>query len=201
MVLIGVCFSCFGSLYNTKYNRLNELWRNTLRNDLDKDVVRLYLGLNDICEELKQTGWQEISLTRLYTVDAKLEQFLIFARLDTILELEHNTSPQDRVLIVSGEFWDAGLSELPAIYQAMKCFRNSYVKPLIVLIKEDKQLTEEQLASWMWAKEQVCRIAEETAKIKRGSSEDYLKPDQSQLSAVRNAVKMSLALISRKPGI
>jgi hypothetical protein len=62
MVLIGVCFSCFGSLYNTKYNRLNELWRNTLRNDLDKDVVRLYLGLNDTCEELKQTGFNPIAV-------------------------------------------------------------------------------------------------------------------------------------------
>jgi len=44
MVLIGACFSCFGSLYSTKHSRLIELWRRTLRNNLDKDVVRLYLG-------------------------------------------------------------------------------------------------------------------------------------------------------------
>lgn len=195
--LMTACFSCSGSLYDTEHSYTSEL----LRNDLDRDIVRLYLGMDSICEELKQTAPKENHLIKLYKVDAKIEQFLIFARLDTVIELEQSVSPQNRMQVIDKEFWDAGFSELPIIYQAVECFRLAYVKPLIALTRKDAKLTEEQLASWAWAEEQIYKITEETAKIKRGSSEDYLKPEQFQLKAVQNAVELSAALINRKSDI
>ncbi|HHW42076.1 MAG TPA: hypothetical protein GXX19_13225 [Syntrophomonadaceae bacterium] len=191
--LIIIMGSCSGPSGNLEHQYLY-----ALSNNLDIDIVRFQLGLSNICSELVTSNIDKAPLDKLYLLNAKLEQFLIYNKLDTIAELDRNVNPKIRTKIVGEVLWNAGFPEMQTVYVAVKHFRDAFVKPSIAIMEKGGRLTEKQLENWSWARQQILNINKELAKIKRGSSEDFIKPDFTQIEAVKNILNMSRILCKRE---
>jgi hypothetical protein len=155
-----------------------------LRDGLNIYCVRTNLSLSDINRTMGSINFSEDPLVELKILQAKMNQFRIFAKPDIFMYIAKTKTPL-RNQIVPPEFWAGGGSDIPEIYSGVTYVSNSVVKTLIDKLEKKEALTEQHIITWEKTQRHFSVMVDNFKGID-GNYEDMA--DSSKIEAVQHAV-------------
>ncbi|HHX95088.1 MAG TPA: hypothetical protein GX691_04605 [Clostridia bacterium] len=155
-----------------------------LRDGLNTYCVRINLSLSDIDRTIRHVNFKEDSLAELKILQAKMNQFRIFAKPDIFSYIAEAKAPL-RNRIVPPAFWEGGGSDIPEIYFGITYVSNSVVNVLIDKLERKETLTEQEIMIWEQTKKHLSAIVDNLKEID-GNYEEMATPPK--IEAIKNAV-------------